>query len=397
MTTDATTRRRPGAMLATLLGASTMTIMASATITPALPDMERHFAAEPNVALLVRLVLALPGLAIMVSAPLLAWLSSRVGRVRVLIACLLLYVVGGASGLVLDWLPGLLAGRAVLGIGIAGIMTSTTSLLVDHHTAGEHGRVLGLQGAAMGFGGVLSLLLGGLLAAVDWRGPFAVYLLALPLVALVVRYVPEPVADRAAPVNDSGSTPWRPRLLGLYALMFLGILVFYVVPTQAPFWLAQLGGANPIVIGALIAAVNLVTTLVGLNFRRLRTRLDFRLLAICVFLAYAAGLVVVGQAGSLAVATVGMLVMGVGIGLQNPTLNGWLAAVSATPGVRTKALGLMTSALFLGQFASPLVAQPLIDTAGLATAFTAAAALAGLICVLLAVIRVLSSRRGTDS
>lgn len=372
--------------LVTLLGVSTMTITASATITPALPGMEQHFAAVPHVQLMVRLVLTLPGLAIMLSAPLLARLSTRVGRVRLLVGALLLYLVAGGSGLLVDSLSALLVGRALLGVGIAGIMTTATALLADHHPVSEHGRVLGLQGAAMGFGGVIALLLGGALAAASWRGPFAVYLLALPFLLLVLRNVTEPPAPRQAPVVETGPRrEWSPRLLGLYALVFLGVLVFYTVPTQAPFWLAQIGDAGPAVTGVLIAEVNLVMTLVGLGFGRLRRRLDFATLATAMFGAFAVGLAVVGAAPGLWSATIGMAIVGVGIGLQNPTMNGWTVA-SANPVARTQALGGITSALFLGQFASPLVAQPVIDAVGLGPMFLCAAGLAVLAAALPALV-----------
>ncbi len=363
-----------------------MTIMASATITPALPGMQQHFAAEPHAELLVRLVLTLPGLAIMVSAPLLAKLSGRTGRVPLLLACLALYTVGGGSGLLLDSLPALLVGRAVLGIGIAGIMTTSTALIADHHDPEEHGRVLGLQGAAMGFGGVVALLLGGLLAALDWRGPFAIYLLAIPMLVLVLRFVPDAPVQPTDPADTTtAASPWQPRLLGLYALIFIGVVVFYTVPTQAPFWLAEVGGAGPAVAGALIAAVNLVMTLVGLNFRRLRARWPFPVLAIAMFAAFAVGLVVLGTASALWTAALGMVVVGLGVGLQNPTVNGWLVS-TASPGVRTRALGLLTSALFLGQFSSPLIAQPVIDAVGMGTTFVLAGALAAAIGIVVAVI-----------
>ncbi|WP_275290769.1 MULTISPECIES: MFS transporter [unclassified Amycolatopsis] len=385
-TTDAGVRRPPRSLLATLLGVSTMTIMASATITPALPGMQQHFAAEPHAELLVRLVLTLPGLAIMVSAPLLAKLSGRTGRVPLLLACLALYTVGGGSGLLLDSLPALLVGRAVLGIGIAGIMTTSTALIADHHDPEEHGRVLGLQGAAMGFGGVVALLLGGLLAALDWRGPFAIYLLAIPMLVLVLRFVPDAPVQPTDPADTTtAASPWQPRLLGLYALIFIGVVVFYTVPTQAPFWLAEVGGAGPAVAGALIAAVNLVMTLVGLNFRRLRARWSFPALAIAMFAAFAVGLVVLGTASALWTAALGMVVVGLGIGLQNPTVNGWLVS-TASPGVRTRALGLLTSALFLGQFSSPLIAQPVIDAVGMGTTFVLAGALAAAVGIVVAVI-----------
>ncbi|WP_235022434.1 MFS transporter [Amycolatopsis alkalitolerans] len=294
-----------------------------------------------------------------------------------------LYLVGGGSGLVLDWLPGLLAGRSVLGIGIAGIMTTSTALLADLHEPEQHSRVLGWQGAAMGFGGVVALLLGGLLAALSWRGPFGIYLLALPFVVLVLRYVPEPGVRHAATGNVDAN-PWTPRLLGLYAMMFVGIVVFYTVPTQAPFWLAEVGGAGPAVTGALIAAVNLVMTLVGLTFGRLRARWDFPRLAAALFAAYAVGLIVIGLAGSLWVTALGMLVVGLGIGLQNPTMNGWVVA-SVAPGARTRALGFLTSALFLGQFGSPLLAQPVIGSAGLGGTFAFAGLLGAPVAILLAV------------
>ncbi|WP_406638677.1 MFS transporter [Amycolatopsis sp. WGS_07] len=382
-TIDAGTRRPPKSLLATLLGVSTMTIMASATITPALPGMQQHFAGQPHAELLVRLVLTLPGLAIMVSAPLVARLSGRTGRVPVLVACLALYTIGGGSGLVLDSLPALLVGRAVLGIGIAGIMTTSTALIADHHHPDEHGRVLGLQGAAMGFGGVVALLLGGLLAAADWRGPFAIYLLAVPMLVLVLRFVPDAPVQPADPTDTTSASPWQPRLLGLYALIFIGVVVFYTVPTQAPFWLAEVGGAGPAVSGALIAAVNLVMTLVGLNFRRLRARWAFPTLAVAMFSAFAIGLVVLGTAGALWTAALGMVVVGLGVGLQNPTINGWLVS-TATPGARTRSLGLLTSALFLGQFSSPLIAQPVIDAVGMGTTFVLSGALAALVALIVA-------------
>ncbi|MGC7094420.1 MFS transporter [Amycolatopsis lurida] len=385
-------RRTPSPLLATLLGVSTMTIMASATITPALPGMERHFAGTPHAEVLVRLVLTLPGLAIMLAAPVLGHVGMRLGRVRVLTGGLVLYTVGGGSGLFLDSLPALLAGRVLLGVGIAAIMTTATALLADHHEPSQHGRVLGLQGAAMGFGGVVAMLLGGALAELSWRGPFAVYLLAVPVFFLVLRNVPEaPVAEPGSDGEPAGS-PWTARLLGLYLLTFLSITAFYTIPTQAPFWLAEIGGAGPVVTGAMIAGVNLVMTAIGLNYGRLRARWDFRVLAAVMFASYAVGLVLIGTAANLWTAAIGMLVVGLGVGLSNPTLNGW-AVASVDPGARTRALGLLTSVLFLGQFASPLIAQPVIGAAGLGGTFVVGGALGALVAAVLAGIALTRARR----
>ncbi len=79
----------------TLLILSALTIMAGATIAPALPAMQAHFAGVPNANLLVKLALTIVGLAIALSAPLSGILADRFGRRPVLIGSLLLYAVAG--------------------------------------------------------------------------------------------------------------------------------------------------------------------------------------------------------------------------------------------------------------------------------------------------------------
>jgi MFS family permease len=73
-----------------LLLASSMTVMAGAIIAPALPDIERIFADQPRVELLVRLVLTLPALFTAIVAPVAGWAIDRFGRRRLLLGGLML-------------------------------------------------------------------------------------------------------------------------------------------------------------------------------------------------------------------------------------------------------------------------------------------------------------------
>ena len=74
----------------TLLAVSTLTVMSGAVIAPALPAMEAYFAEVAHAALLTRLVLTLPGLAIALSAPVAGWVPDRWGRKRLLVAAIVL-------------------------------------------------------------------------------------------------------------------------------------------------------------------------------------------------------------------------------------------------------------------------------------------------------------------
>lgn len=166
---------------ATILLLTALTIMAGATISPALPAIEAHFADSAHAPILTRLILTMPALFIAVCAPVAGVLADRYGRRPVAIAAVVLYGLAGMSGLIADSLPGLLVGRALLGVAVAGVMTVATALVGDFFTGPARERFMGLQAAFIGIGGLFFLTGGGLLAEFHWRAPFLIYVVAFGL------------------------------------------------------------------------------------------------------------------------------------------------------------------------------------------------------------------------
>ncbi|MCP4425020.1 MAG: MFS transporter [Chloroflexi bacterium] len=82
-----------------------------------------------------------------------------------------------------------------------------------------------------------------------------------------------------------------------------------------------------------------------------------------------------------AIVMLGLLISGLGIGLFPANNSGWLASIAPAE-LRGKAVGGMTSALFLGQFFSPILTQPFVEQLGLTRMFGVAAVIAFLITVL---------------
>lgn len=191
---------RPRLAQATLLLASTLTIMAGATIAPALPAIRREFATVPNAVVLVGLVLTMHGLFIAVGAPVIGALADRYGRRWLLLVSTVVYALAGGSGFVLDSLMAILVGRAVLGLAVAGVMVTVTALITDYYEDNRREIVLGRQAAFTSFGGVLLLPLAGVLADIDWQVPFLVYTVALLLLPVMAFALPEP--DRGKPTGD---------------------------------------------------------------------------------------------------------------------------------------------------------------------------------------------------
>ncbi|MGY2894830.1 MFS transporter [Deinococcus sp. UYEF24] len=159
----------------TLLLVASLTVMSGAIISPALPAIHDYFADVPHADVLTRLVLTILGLAITLSAPVSGWLCDRFGRRPVLIAALALYGVAGASGLIAPTLWSLLAGRVILGLAVGATMTAGAALVADLFSGAARTQFLGVQSAFSSLGGAVLLPLGGVLAAVSWRAPFAVY------------------------------------------------------------------------------------------------------------------------------------------------------------------------------------------------------------------------------
>lgn len=384
---------RRGAV-AVLLAAATLTVMAAALIAPALPGLEAEFADVPRADLLVRLVLTLPAPFIVVAAPVLGAVIDRIGRRGVLLASLALYGLAGSSGFFLEDLYTILAGRALLGVAVGGIFVSSTALIADYSYGEQRTRLLGLQAAFMSIGGAVFIAAGGLLASVSPRGPFLLYALALVLLPFAARVITEPAPQRPAAGHTATTravVPWALVSLILVVALF-AMMTLYLVPTQLPFHLADLSGAGPTTSGLTMALLNAVGATVSLNFRRIRVRLSFTSLVVAVFLALGTGLALVALARGLPLTLVGLSIAGIGTGLLIPTLNSWIA--HGTPAaLRGRMLGVLSTAVYLGQFLSPLASQPIARAATVSTAFAAGAVLCAVVAVVIAVIALSPRRR----
>ena len=368
---------QPGRRLTvSVLLLASMTIMANATIAPSLPGLKAHFADVPGIDTLAGLIVTLPSLSIMLSASLVGALADRVNRQMLLALAALAYAVGGTAGLWAETLPQLLAGRVVLGLGVAGTMTLSMAWAADLWQGEARARYMGLQGAAMSGGGIVVMLLGGALATLHWRGAFAVYALVLPIALLALSAL-APHARAHAETRDARRAqqaaapreafPWRAFAV-VAPLAFLFMVTFYVMPTRLPFLLAELGMTNTLVTGAIMASMTLASMPGALMYGQVRRFLSPMGIFAASYLLMGLGLLIISQAQSAGLIVLGSLVAGVGMGPSMPNYTTYfMGFVPASQ--RGRASGLLTTAFFAGQFASPLVSAPLVAAFALRGAF----------------------------
>ncbi|MFC6993927.1 MFS transporter [Haladaptatus sp. GCM10025707] len=367
---------RPRIAQATLLLASTLTIMSGATIAPALPAIQREFATTPNASILVGLVLTMHGLFIAVGAPVIGLLADRYGRRWLLLGSTVIYAIAGSSGFVLDSLVAILAGRAVMGLAVAGVMVTVTALITDYYEEDHRETVLGRQGAFMSLGGVVLLPLAGVLAEISWRVPFLVYATAMLLLPLMAFALPEPdrpkpTAHRPTSIHELRRTLVRFPLGSLaliFSLALVSQIIFYMIPVQIPFYLESQTGASATLVGVALTASTFTGGVVSLLYGRIRTVVSVIAIIALTFSFMSIGFIVIGVSQTLLGVVVGLVLVGAGIGVILPNLNTWIAAITPET-VRGRALSGLTSAIFFGQFLSPIVIRPVSETIGLSMTF----------------------------
>jgi len=239
----------------------------------------------------------------------------------------------------------------------------------------------------MALAGVLFVIIGGALAALYWRGPFWVYAVALVLLPLASSALSEP--DRRREDASDGEEEADYAGLPLFiAMIILAALVhmtaYYLTPVQLPFLLRDLGIVSPLMAAAALFVVTLVGMVASALFARTKALLSHPAVFAVGFGLMAVGYFLVATAGAYWQVLLAMLITGAGMGTALPNYSVWV--IGRTPlAIRGRVVGGCITAFFLGQFLSPLLAQPVVAGYGLAQTFTGAGVLLGIAAVAFAI------------
>jgi EmrB/QacA subfamily drug resistance transporter len=188
--------------------------------------------------------------------------SDRVGRKGVLLAGLGVFAAGSLAGS-LGQTPGeLIAARAVMGVGAAGIFPATLSLIANVFTGrAERAKAIGLWGATTGVGVATGPIVGGWLLENFWWG--SVFLFMVPVAAVIAVLIAAVVPtskDPTAPPLD-----WPGLVLSSAGM---GTLVLGII--QAPNW----GWSSAATLGTIAAGVFILAVFVDVERRMARPMLD---------------------------------------------------------------------------------------------------------------------------
>ena len=339
---------------ATILSMSLLTVMAGAAIAPALGIIKQHFASAPD--LLVQLIVSMPALLIIITSLFFRTISNVLRTRSIAIIGLVLYVLAGAGCYFVHDIHVLLVMRALLGVSVGLIMPLSTGLLAYYFPPEELARLMGLSAAMNQMGGVVATLLAGLLATIEWNDAFLVYILGLIALVMVLVWLP----DEQLSSHDKQGNAFEPRhLLKFHPSvigMFMLMLIFFIFPTNFAIIAGQQTSLSPQAITIIMVGLDLVAFFVGLAFGHLMKafRRPIKYFAPVSFLL-GFGLYLLGNVTAL---LLGSAMVGIAAGVGVPYLN-TIASIKGGRNSATTVMPLLSAALYLGQFISPIVVMPL--------------------------------------
>jgi EmrB/QacA subfamily drug resistance transporter len=192
-------------------------------------------------------------------------ISDMFGRVR-------LYNLGfaifSAGSILLFITPGsgntaaveMIAFRVIQAIGGSFLMANSTAIIIDAFPIKERGMALGINQMAAILGSIIGLILGGVLAAVNWR---LVFLVSVPVGIFGTVWAYWMLRE-----TSQGAARQKIDWLG-NATFFLGLTIALIGLTYGlePYGTSAMGWANPFVIGCLVVGVLLMLVFVWIELR----------------------------------------------------------------------------------------------------------------------------------
>ncbi|WDG53220.1 MULTISPECIES: DHA2 family efflux MFS transporter permease subunit [Pseudomonas] len=247
-----------------LLGTMTVSLNNS-SLNPALPAFMQAFAIGP---LMATWIVAAFMTSMGMTMPLTSFLSQRLGRRRLYLWGVALFIGGSLLGALADSIALVIAARVVQGIASGLMIPLSLAIIFAVYAKDERGRVTGLWGAAVMLAPAVGPLCGSLL--LEWFSWRSLFLMNVPIgvVALLMGLAVLPASEPAER---------KPFDLAGYLLIASGIGLLMIAISRLHHAAAL---ANPLNLGLLLVALLCLAAFVRLELRREAPLLNLRIFAL---------------------------------------------------------------------------------------------------------------------
>lgn len=326
--------------------------LASSAVSPALASMEQAYPDIP--ATLISMLTTLPSLLAVPMTLLCGAIAGKYVSYRALaIGGLLCNFISGVAPAFTQNFYLLLVWRGLFGCGTGILSPLIMPMMMATFQGQRVYRQASYNAIATNIGAVVFQMLGGIVCtAMGWKAMFMIYFLILPVLLVVAKIMPEPARQ-----EKSKDAP--PVTLGLLKpsfkwclLYFIHMVLFYVCVTETSGVVMESGFGTSTVSAVLLS----LTTLMGVVGSYLYKSVRYRGTGFLgmSYLSLAAGYYVMAASGNVFVMAVGMILVGIGFGINMPAAQVYVG--QSVPGyARNVAASILAVCGHIGGFLSKFI------------------------------------------
>ncbi len=340
----------------TLYFIASVTVLGSAIIAPAMGVISEHLSdADPT---LVRLIVTMPGLFVIPCCIITSACCIRFGKKNVLLFALALYAIAGCLGGLMSDVYGILATRALVGIGVGLLTPISQSLPADFYTGAEKEEVIGRASGSISLGNFLFMPLSGFLASFSWRYSFFAYGLIFIILICAFLFIPKNTGEKSAIEDikkDESSAPdgIPASVIFICIGMFFCLVTMYLIMANLAIIIDVRGLGTPTIAGYALATTSICAFFVSYNLPRIKGLFKQYTYTIIPF-AFATTYLLIYFANSIYMIFLAQITNAFAVGLLMP-----LASINIMQRVKqenvVKAMSIMSSCTFFGTFMSPII------------------------------------------
>lgn len=337
-----------------------LTMACNSALAPILAEVGKFFPDAGDSA--IQIVLTLINLTTLPAMILEPMLEPKITKRDIAVIGTALMLIGGLMPQVLNsqlWM--LYAASVVIGVGLSFVVVTSSSLISDYFTGLDKSRVMGFQSIFVSIGGTIIAKGSGLLTAMaGWKRGYLVFLIALPIIIIILLTVPKgettPQAEKGEKSGISGSMVYFGALClitGIFVATFNTNIAMYI----------DRKGIGDASTAGTVASIMQVIGIVGGLILGFVVKTFKRFTIGASILVMAAGTALVGLTTSFPTICVGAVLVGIGFAIRNP--GAVTFGANMVPAAQASlAIAIISATYNVGNFISSYVVNPLANMLG---------------------------------
>ena len=339
-------------IVALLMYTTSMTTPALSAIQEAFPDASAET---------VKLISSIPSLMLCIFSLVSGWMTTKLSIKKCIIISSILILVGVLPAFTGD-MTFIIFTRVVFGAGYGLIFPLASAVITDLFEGAKKDTMMGWKSAIGDLAGVVFQTLGGVLTAYSWRYAFLGFLLVIPILVMVLIFLPDTgVQSKTAGKKEGTFTK------GLVVCVIVGFLLNAV---QFSFMQDMSFVVTGDGLGGALDAANVLSTFTALSFVAgliyvLFAKAFKRFTPVVAILLVGIAFAIATVAPSLPVLFAAAAIFGLGFGFTNPALTLKAASCVTNPSKTPMAISIYVCATGVGQFLSAYILTFVTGTLGL--------------------------------